>query len=379
MKPFIYLILLTSALSPIAQPVIDLFGSLKQGPYQVGFKNLQISGSQKDQQAKPIKISLWYPGTSKGRPLRFETYFGTDSENHDDLTKALSSSISGTPDSFSPDSLQAVLSAAMWAAMDVEAINERFPLILWSVRYGTVAYQSIISEYLASYGYVVAFAEDMPHAPSPWSYTSSEEKSAALTDQLKLMEITIAHLQKQPNVDPEKIGLMAWSYAGESAILTQINNKQVDVVIGLSGLGFGYGVYMGNTFAHSLETSRMQVPYLILTESISPSGRKREPPAFFSEMHPRSRFIVFEKLTHGNFNVVEGQIPGVMETHRVQSWSSGGANARWGYEATCRITLDYLKAQFEGADHFDEKLAAMQSELSDAYFTLLLPRGNPKH
>ena len=107
----------------------------------------------------------------------------------------------------------------MKAVKGAHESNGSFPLLIWSSRYGTIEYQNILSEYLASHGFVVAFPEDIPNSPYPWQIQSVEDKTAAINQQIIDINASINFLKRLNYVDSSKIGLLSWSYAGESAVL----------------------------------------------------------------------------------------------------------------------------------------------------------------
>ena len=86
----------------------------------------------------------------------------------------------------------------------------------------------------------------------------------------------------------------------------------------------------------------------MLFEKIAPNGNVRTPPVLFDSMHPNSRYVSFSQLAHGSFNALEGMIPGVLRTNKVQSWSKGGEVAQLGYETICEVTRSFLNANFSG-------------------------------
>lgn len=143
----------------------NLFGDLELGQYAVGFK--QIDADQ-------IKISVWYP-TDKSdlAPLTFANYLNQNKLNNSELSRLLSGKISGNPELFPADSMEMLLKSSMEAVPNAEELRGRFPAILWSSRNETIEYQALISEFLSSHGFIVAFAESVPATPFPWQIVKS--------------------------------------------------------------------------------------------------------------------------------------------------------------------------------------------------------------
>lgn len=188
------------------------------------------------------------------------------------------------------------------------------------------------------------------------------------------MNSALAFLHNQANVDSDKSAILCWSYTGESAILAQMSNSKINAVIGLSALGFSSGVYLGAEFEREIQLQKLQAPYLILTQQVRTNGGALKAPEIFPSMHPDSRYISFPNLTHGNFNAIEGMIPGILGTSKVQSWSRGGDVAKTGYEAICQITLFFVNSILKENDDFDENTEALRRVLPADFLTIISPK-----
>ncbi|WP_420321147.1 hypothetical protein [Flagellimonas sp.] len=359
----------------IAQNGLDFYNGLPMGTHKVGTTVDSLDYTTGAVQRK-LLVHIWYPAKADGEKLTLSDYLDPQGNlGQKELLENLSIGISGTPDAFPKDSLKLLLNFRMKASKNAEAKTRRFPLLVWSMRYGTVASQNLISEFLASHGYVVAYVEDHPNAPFPWQLPSAEEKESAFNQQVKATNRAINHLKQQPNIDSEKIGMLSWSYAGESAIMSQMGNPDIDLVVGLSSIGFSYGVYLGSELPKKISVEQLQVPYLILSEKIGTNGKERTPSDIFDQMHPNSRYVSFRELSHGNFNVLEGMFPGVLNTNKVQSWSKGGQLAKLGYETICKTALSFINAIFQPSNSptFDEQMTELKKSLPENFISTFRP------
>lgn len=372
-----FLLVLTFTINSLnAQKEINLLGNLSFGQYEVGVKQLSLVDSLKEA-PREISIRLWYPAIGNGDKLKFSNYLDYRDELSElELLRDISIGISGEEKLFSKDSLELLLNAQMHGIKDGIVASSKFPLLVWSIRYGTVEYQNLLSEYLASHGYIVAFAEDEPNSPYPWELISISNKVSALNQQISDINASIEYLKHQPNVDQSKIGLLSWSYGGESAILAQMDNADIDLVVGLSSLGFTYGIHLGQELNTKIDFEKIDVPYLFLMEKVAPNGNKRKPPDQFDSMHLFSRYVLFNELAHGNFNAIEGMIPGILRTSKVQSWSKGGEIAQLGYETICKVTLSFLDTIFDEANivSFDEHISNIKENLPEGFIEITLPK-----
>jgi hypothetical protein len=155
-----------------------------------------------------------------------------------------------------------------------------------------------------------------------------------------------------------------------------MSNPDIDLVVGLSSIGFSSGVYLGQELVTKVDLEKLNVPYLIISEKIGTNGTIKTAPVIFDSMHPKSRYVSLKKLAHGNFNVMEGMIPGILNTDRVQSWSKGGEIAQIGYEAICEITLSFLNAVFHEAnlESFDARTSLLKEDLPLEFISIESPK-----
>lgn len=378
MKNGILFLFLTLIVLPSisAQDSFRLFGNLDFGPFEVGTKQVSIDQATKET-SKSLNIQIWHPTNESGEKVVFSDYLNYKRQlKIQELLESASIGISGKTGTFPQDSLELLLNSKMKASKNVPIQIGKFPFLVWSMRYGTIEHQNIISEYLASHGYVVAFVEDIPNSPFPWQMSSAEEKELAINHQIADLNHTINYLKQLPYTNPDKIGLLSWSYAGELAILTQMDNPDVDLVVGLSSIGFSYGLYLGAELPKKIKLNKLQVPYLILSEKIGTNGKERTTPNIFNQMHPESRYVSFKELSHGNFNAMEGMIPGILNTNKVQNWSKGGELAQLGYETICKTALAFINATLQPSNSgsFDSQMTELIKTLPTNFMSVFQPK-----
>lgn len=102
----------------------------------------------------------------------------------------------------------------------------RFPVVIWTPRYGTTAAQAVLSEYLASHGFMVAFARPAAPAPMPFELADAGAKRAELAARVGDMRAALEHLRTLPNADATAVGVLAWSYTGEMATAFRSANRR---------------------------------------------------------------------------------------------------------------------------------------------------------
>lgn len=338
-----------------------LWGNLEPGEYRVGLRVITLLDTSRRgdrREGKPVDLVLWYPGetTGEGEAMTFGGYlrlsYGERSFSEAELGEQLVSEISSDPQTVDRQTVDGILASGMLAVQDLAPREGEYPLLLWSARRGTVAAQSVLSEFLASHGYVVAFTR--PHLsapPPPYEITSMQIKGKVLEDNIRDMEVAVSFLRSVHPVGlTSATAVMSWSYAGESAVIYQMRNPEVRLVMSFSSNVLDGWVYQSKDELSKLESRRLDVPYVLMSEEIGANGRSRPVPSMLDRLPVRSYFIRFDALAHGNFNVLEGMIPATAGISSVVRWSKGGLMGQLGYETVARYALHFLDSYLKPGD-----------------------------
>jgi hypothetical protein len=205
-------------------------------------------------------------------------------------------------------------------------------LIFWTHRYATTAAQSVLNEYLASYGFEVVYAAESSAPPMPYELKSVADKDREFRRLQLRLHSALSVARQMPNVQPDKVAVVAWSYAGESAFGLQQSEPSVRLVVGLSTNVLDQWVYHNDRLA-GLKGSQLTVPYVLL------DGEKKNRPEVMAKASARTFFIHIKGMSHGSFNVLEGMLPSVMGIGIVPEWSKAGAQQQLGYEVAAQHVL----------------------------------------
>ncbi len=341
-------------------PVSKLWGGLKPGRHAVGLKLLPLVSA--DNAARRVKLVLWYPASAAPGAVRlkFADYLQlTAAQPRDpaELRRLLSTAISGAPSADIAETLlDQILATPLQAVREARPAVGRYPLVLWSARHATEVAQSVLSEYLASHGFIVAYAHPEPARPLPYEMKDAETKRAVLEEQVRDLRFAFARLRRLPGVARGQAACLAWSYAGESALRLQLAEPQIGMVIGLSSNVLSGWVYQTPEALAQLDAASLKASYALLTERVATDGTVRTPPPALEQL-AGSYFITFPELAHGNFNTTEGLLPGLLGITQVPRWSKAGAVARTGYETVARLTRELLEGRLKQQP---EKLAALE-------------------
>jgi len=358
------LLLTISVSAAFGAEELRLAGNLESGPHPVGFRTetLRISPPSAPQSVpvepwpSAVELYVWYPAAgdgSTGSRMVFADYYRAqegrslgDVELHERLLDDMTS-----PPGVDDADLGSVLTAPMWAMRDAPADDARHPLVLWSYRDSVPTMQTLLNEYLASHGYVVAFAWPVDNAPPfPWEEGLTEtQKSEALDTQTRLLEDVLDVMRTRPGVDAGSTSVLAWSYGGESAGALQRRRADVDVVVGIDATLVSGWVYRSVEALADLDGGELSAPYALLRNGRPRIDAPTRPePALLREVRAGSWFVEFPYLSHGNFNFPGGMIPGILNLEEVSSWAVGGDAARLGYEMICRHVRGLLDHEQRG-------------------------------
>lgn len=347
-----------------------LWGTLEAGPYAVGFKVETVYDytrtNEDGERGRPVQIRWWYPAqsTTDGGSMTVEDYarfIAADPEaTREDVAYALRYEIS--PMAYYALDLDAVKQAMeMPVAARAGAVEAdgAFPLALWSVRIVTPLGQSVMSEYLASHGYVVASVASTEFPPRyPYEVQPENEKRRTRNTDVQDLEAALGHLRTNPHIDTDHMALMTWSYGGLAAILTQLRNPDIDAVVSLDATNWWTYDHL-DTFV-DYDPRRLNVPYLVVNID------RDDPRSIFGLIdYADAHKLTFHQLKHGTFNVHEDMLPVKLGLAPVPPWSLGTETAVLGYETISRYAHHFLNGVLRG-----ERLA-----FEDLTSTLNLPEG----
>lgn len=198
-----------------------LWGGLARGPYAIGLDVLSDADSARAERLasggtgpRPLEMVIWYPTAhSRARDtVRFATYVDLSDGSMLDIARArsddgrrrwLAASLTPQPDGVRREVLDSILRSPMAATRGAAPPTERFPVILWSTRHATPAAQSVLSEYLASHGYVVAWMRyaGVDSLRPPFDDVPPARKAATVEAHVADMQRAIRRLVAHPSVD----------------------------------------------------------------------------------------------------------------------------------------------------------------------------------
>ena len=249
------------------------------------------------------------------------------------------------------------------AVLEARPAPGTFPLVAYSagLNENLESANAVLSEYLASYGYVVVTVPQLGSNPSTPSLAVTP---VDLETQTRDLEFAVAAMAGAPYVDHGRLATVGHSIGGVVALLLAMRRSDVSAVVGLDAT---YG------FLGSVET---------LTRSISYDPRSvRASLLELRRAGPPLDYAVVDALRYSERHVIE--LPGMghgdftsysMIAFRFPSISKARdpREAAHGHQVVCEYVLNFLDASLKGSDEARRFVARAPAEnglgLADARY-----------
>ena len=276
-----------------ANPVLSqLHGTLKPGSHKVGFKII----NDKDQQGKPLKISIWYPASQIGSAMKLSDYVdipslgGSQDKNvlRSDLKKVLELPFVFGITTIPQKDYDNALTTPMFATLDAAVTNGKWPLIISDAEPSLLA---VTNEYLASHGFVVAVPAMQYPAPS-----GDNTLYQGPTDGL---EQTMNFMLKQSYIDPKRVSALGFGGGALAAFYLGMKSKDIKSLVNIEG-----GLFMPESKT-TLSTDYAPGKFLVpLLHVVNPYITSKENAAEFNAVKsPKYRLMEKVRLRHHDFTI----------------------------------------------------------------------------
>lgn len=345
---------------------------LQPGQYDVGFRTLftydksrpaipladwdgNLTFNQEDGKGRQMQINVWYPAKGKGRPIQYghyihllgrQTNFSANDSATIDLAKKIfieQTNALGGNGNFTGDQFAHIAKLKTHAYLQASPVDKKFPLLLFP-NGGSPAYQSIMCEYFASHGYVVAAVA------LKGQFSSTLDVSArGLEIGADDLQYTLNQLLELDNVDRNHIGLMGNAIESSMCTALAAKNKLIKALISLEGgllSRFEQRLLKETNF---YTPSAIHIPILAIYAphpAISPS--------FINHLqYSRRYFIHFPGMTEFhflNYGLLEQESPNIIGPPK--------GDSKAGFEWAAKLSLKFLDAMLkdkvESKTFFDE-------------------------
>ena len=228
-----------------------LWGNLKPGEYAAGFTvRLEYDYTRtflpkwtydgkrtQGERARPIQIAVWYPAANTAKPrMLLEEYVWlsalelqfdplTPEKKQESRRQFIRERVGFGKATES--GAEALLKVSTSAVRDAPAVKGTFPLILFAPGSGGTTFSdSVLCEYLASHGYIVAAM------PSMGVYArNATVDQVGFYSYMQDIEFTAGYMRRFPNVDRDRLGIVGFSMGGSAATLVQLRNTDIDAAV----------------------------------------------------------------------------------------------------------------------------------------------------
>lgn len=336
--------------------------NLEQGPYDIGFRTLftydqaraavpysdwdgKLTYNQATNRGRQMQINIWYPANRAGNPIKYLHYinllgrqinFSPDNTAFGEEIFINQTNALGGNGHFTKEQLENVAKLMTRAYLEAPTIKGKFPLLIFP-NGGSPAYQSIMCEYLASHGYVVAaVALKGQHSSTIDASTAGLEVAA---DDLKF---TLNQLLTLDNVDRDQIALMANAIESSMCTALAAKNSLVKAIISLEG-----GL-LSSFEQRLLEATNFYTPSAIKIPILGIyAPHPAISPEFIKHLRYSERFFVhFPGMTEFhflNYGLLERVVPEIIGTPK--------GDTEKGFAWAAQLSLKFLDAKLKA----DEK------------------------
>lgn len=344
----------------------DLGENLNPGTYAVGFQTHFLQDHSRTSvvysdwngkvfphpptQGRQMQLNVWYPAqiSDKDSTLTFSHYVNLIAQQTDfspltqekinfansqyiEKTNALAGALGGNG-TFTQEDLEKLRSFQTIAFLDAPKVEEKFPLVVFP-NGGSPAFQSIMCEHIASYGYIVAaFAAKGAHASA--EDISVEGLQVAVDD----ISFFIQALMEMPQVDPAKICLMANAINASHITAYQASHRTAECLISLEG---GILTNFEQNLLKKLpyySPENLSVPIL----AIYAPHPHVDPIHIFPLKHAKRYFFNFPEMTEFhflNYGVFNSLVEGIIGEHE--------GDVQGGYQTASQLVVRFLDAQLK--------------------------------
>ncbi len=363
MKAFLLLlavIVLSGCSSPTSTDQLnppEIWGDLESGPYVVGFKTHFLFDKTKppvpyvnwqddifptnETIGRQMQLNLWYPAAKvSGKRVSFGDYVDLISQQTDfsilDTGKVsfandqfiLKTNLLGGNGEFTLEKLEKLRALPTYAYDEAIPAEGQFPLILFP-NGSSPASQSLMCEFLASYGFVVA-----GFAPKGQFGSLNEASTKGIEMAVSDIEFAVQQLSNIPSVDINNLALIGNAINSSHITAYQTRNPKVKCLVSLEGgllSAFEQRLLDKTVF---YEPGAVNVPILAIYAphpSIYPS--------YISHLKYSDRyFFHFPQMSEFhflNYGLLEQFVPDIIGKPK--------GNVQEGYESGAEIILNFMQ------------------------------------
>jgi pimeloyl-ACP methyl ester carboxylesterase len=341
-------------------PAIDrssnFWGGLEAGPFTPGFRLVEVRDLSRaypspgggNENVRTIRVYLWYPAQeSTAPPLVLRDFVGMAADDFGLSRNGASPDGDSFPlpvplaKGLDRGRLDSLLGSSTMSVRDARSALGTFPLLVLGqgLYYESPLSHFVMCEFLASHGYVVATC---PLVGTQYRLVNRNVED--LETETRDMEAVLAHARTQPNVRPDKIGVIGYDLGGMAGLILAMRNPDVDAFLSTDS-GILFPNRMGLPANHpSYREDRFVIPWMHITQArwIQLYRDEMKLPDLFGRKSFGASYLVHVPTeNHGLFSSfamlgIQGAVPGY--------WGASEADPAPLHEAVCRHALAFLDA-----------------------------------
>lgn len=222
--------------------------------YDAGYQNLMLTDSSRTYKPgtmstdrlhyRPLEIDLWYPATlaspqppmEYGQLLRLLQERSNRFQNDTVFTNITPDLVASLCAGLNITDTAAFTHLSTKSYENAAPVRQHFHLIIYMCSFNGMSFENIhLLENLASHGYIVASITSVGRYPGNMSTDPAD-----LWEQVRDGLFAIDQLKKAANVDPNKIGLIGYSWGGLAATILSMNTNDATALLSLDGSEMHY-------------------------------------------------------------------------------------------------------------------------------------------
>jgi alpha/beta superfamily hydrolase len=345
-----------------SRAIAPAWGPLVPGPYAVGFRVVDTSDVSRSEDVRTaavghgrgedahrhLQASIWYPARAasvrrprllyadyvrlmaSGRALSVIRTAGFDARQEMRIPPF---------DSATAAELDSALRVPTAAVLDADRAAGRFPLVVVGegLTFDSPLAQSILCEYLASHGYVVA---SIPYLGAP--FREAPHDRLGLEGEVRDLEWLLAFMRADPSVDTARPGVVGFDFGGLAALLLAMRNREVAVVVSLdAGIMFRHNLVLLRAFAE-YDPARLRVPLMQVTAPAAENtarGLTEDLSLFRAARFSRTYLLRLTGMDHADYSAY-----GMLWSGLIRPTAPGAASRVSGYAVMGRYVQQFLDA-----------------------------------